>query len=497
MTGEVRAWGASWPEHPGWRGAHERRGRMAAVASRREGEALDPRAKNAIRGAFLGFFVDMFDIYLPVVVLAPAIAYFVSPQITGTASAIVGASIFAATLVGRPLGALIFGRYADTIGRRRTTIIAVSGFGVATLLMALLPGYQQIGIAAVIIFIALRFVDGVFLGGEYTSASPLAMEYSPREKRGLYGAIIMTGFPLAYAFISLITMFLLFVIPAGGLDSPYVQWGWRIPFFFGAVLAFAFVAYYYYFVDESELFEETGGSEAPIKDLFSGENLRNFLQVFVMMSGFWLTLNTISAILPGLLGDPIGLSTTNVTITLVIANVVLVFGYVSAGVISQRTGRRPFLIFMGVIMAVAATFLYYLLISTTPKSLFVVILLTTVITVLIVSPWGLATTYINERFHTGVRASGFGLGYSLAVIIPSFYAFYQAGLGSFMPAEYTVLVLLVLGALLIVVGAAWGPETRDVDFSEEVRAAPADGDRNTSPRDPSTAQGADRTVGGS
>jgi hypothetical protein len=63
-----------------------------------------------------------------------------------------------------------------------------------------------------------------------------------------------------------------------------------------------------------------------------------------------------------------------------------------------------------------------------------------------------------------VRASGFGIGYSLAVILPSFYAFYQAGLATFMPFEYSVLVLLVIGGLLILGGAAWGPETKDVDF---------------------------------
>jgi len=279
----------------------------------------------------------------------------------------------------------------------------------------------------------------------------------------------MTGFPLAYATISLITMFLLFLLPSDGLNSPYVQWGWRIPFLLGAALAFGFVVYYARSVSESEIFEQSGGSESPLKDLFSGDNLKNFLQVFVMMTGFWLTLNTVAAVLPGLLGDPVGLSSTSVTVTLVIANVILAGGYVLAGVISQRIGRRPFLMGIGVVMSVAGTLLYYVLISAAPKNLFVVILLTTVITLLVVSPWGLATTYINERFQTGVRASGFGLGYSLAVIIPSFYAFYQAGLETFMPPQYTVLVLLVLGALLIVGGAAWGPETKDVDFSEDAR----------------------------
>jgi hypothetical protein len=78
----------------------------------------------------------------------------------------------------------------------------------------------------------------------------------------------------------------------------------------------------------------------PLKNLFRGENLRNFLQVFVMMTGFWLTLYTGSAILPGVLGDPVGISSTSLTITLVIANIVLAGAYVAAGVISQRTGRR-------------------------------------------------------------------------------------------------------------------------------------------------------------
>jgi MFS family permease len=209
----------------------------------------------------------------------------------------------------------------------------------------------------------------------------------------------------------------------------------------------------------------------------------------------------VAAILPELLGNPVGLSNTNRTITLVVANVVLAGGYVAAGVISQSVGRRLFLIVISAVMAVAGTFLYYLLLTAPPQSLVLVILLTTVIAVLVVSPWGLATTYINERFHTGVRASAFGIGYSLAVILPSFYAYYQAGLAAFMPFEYTVLVLLVIGALFIIAGAAWGPETKDVDFAEEQPSETTKGadDRlaETSPDDQRTAPGSDRTVGSS
>ena len=472
---------------------------MATAASGQQ-ETLNPRAKSAIRGAFFGFFVDMFDIYLPIVVLAPAIAYFVAPEMGTVEKSVVSGSIFAATLLGRPIGSFIFGHFADAMGRRRTTILSVSGFGVVTLLIALLPGYQQWGIAAVILLIALRLIDGIFLGGEYTSANPLAMEYSPKEKRGFYSALIMSGYPLAFAAISAITTVLLLFIPAGDLSSPYVQWGWRIPFLIGSLLACALVFYYVRSVEESVLFEESGGGEAPLRQLFTNkENLMSFLQVFVLMSGFWLTLQTVAAILPGLLGNPVGLSKTNTTITLVVANVVLVGGYVASGMISQRVGRRPFLIAYGLVAAVVGTFLYYLLLSAPPQSLFLVILLTTIITLLVVSCWGLTTAYINERFHTGIRASAFGIGYSLAVVLPSLYAYYQAGLAVFMPFRYTVLVLLVIGALLMVAGAAWGPETKDVDFSEEDVQEVPEGERapETSPAEPRTAPGTDRTVGSS
>jgi MFS family permease len=420
----------------------------------------------------MGFFVDMFDIYLPIVVLAPAIIYFVSPQMNEATTAIVNGSIFAATLLGRPVGAFIFGHLGDTIGRRRTTIIAVSGFGVATLLIAFLPGYAQLGITAAIIFIVLRFIDGIFLGGEYTAASPLAMEYSPKEKRGFYGALIMTGYPLAYAAISLITLVLVQLIPAGGLNSPYVQWGWRIPFVIGALMAFALVYYYVTSVAESEIFEAASESESeesgsPLIELFKGPNLSSFLQVFVLMSGFWLTLYTAAAMLPGLLTSELGLSPTNLTIALVVAYVILVGAYFVAGVTSQRIGRRLFLIAASVIMATVGTFVYYVLVGTAPQNLFTVIVLVTIITVLVTWVWALATVYINERFHTGVRASGFGVGYSLAVILPAFYAYYQSGLANIMPFKFTPLPLLVIGAMLILIGAVWGPETKDVDFAEE------------------------------
>jgi hypothetical protein len=99
-----------------------------------------------------------------------------------------------------------------------------------------------------------------------------------------------------------------------------------------------------------------------------------------------------------------------------------------------------------------------------------VIPLVTVILVLVDLPFAIMPAYINERFRTGIRATGYGLGFSLAVILPSFCAFYQAGLATLIPFDYTVLILLVVGALLIVGGAPWGPETKSVDLAKYATA---------------------------
>ena len=427
-------------------------------------ERLSPEGRKAVLGAWLGFFVDMFDIYLPILALAPAEAYFQATDVSKSTAGIISAMIFAATLLGRPLGALLFGHLADKVGRRRTAIIAVGGFGLVTAVIALLPGYETLGLTAVVLLIVLRFVDGICLGGEYTSATPLALEHAPKGKRGLCGALIMTGYPLAYCTVALITFAMLALVPAGGLDSPYVQWGWRIPFGIGALLAFAFVWWFSHQVEESPAWEEGPKENAPLLELFRGANRRNFLQVFVLMTGIWVSLNMISAVLPGLLADPVGLDDSQVSMVLVIAYLFVAAGYVAAGVLGQRAGRRPALIVCGVLTATLSPAGYGLIVGGAVSGVVAITVMVIVIGVLTLSVWGIVTTYINERFHTGVRASGYGLGYSVAVIIPSFYAFYQAGLSALVPIAYTPLVLLVLAGVLIVAGAAVGPETRDVDM---------------------------------
>jgi MFS family permease len=433
--------------------------------------SIDARRRSAIKGAFFSEFIDMFDIYLPVVVLSPVLFFFQPPHLSSGMETILASLVFITTLLGRPIGALLFGMVADRVGRRKASIYSVSGFGVITLLIALLPGYQSIGIASYWLLVLLRFVDGIFLGGGYTGAMPLAIEYSKKHQRGFVGGLIIAGFPAAYVTINLVAMVMFAVFPLNGVNSPYAQWGWRIPFVIGAVLAGVLALYYVHKVAESEIWKSEAGEKQAKNDtpllaeLMSGKSARSLLQVLLLMTGFWLTQNIITIFLPtGLLVHTLHLSGFQLTSTLLLSYFVLFFSYIGAGMLGQKIGRRRFFAIVGPLIATVGSALLYVLGNVSGLSLPAIMLTVCVLAVLVTSPWGVIVTYINERFATEVRATGFGVGFSLSVIVPSFYAFYMNWLGAWMPLSVTPVVLLSLGGLIGMTGALMGPETKDVDF---------------------------------
>jgi MFS family permease len=418
-----------------------------------------------LRAAFIGFFVDMFDVYLPIVALGPAMSYFQPATLSPALKSTLFYIVFAFSLVGRPLGATLFGHYADTLGRRRVAIISMGGFALVTLMIGLLPGYETWGIASVAVLTFLRLVDGVFLGGEYTGANPLAMEYAPKEKRGKWAAFIHTGFPLSLATMSLITTGLLRVLPAGSPHSPYVQWGWRIPFFLGGLLAGGVFLYYLRNVPESGVWAKAEKSKSPLKQLFRGDNFRCLLQVFLVMSGAWFTLNAVTSILPGVLLTLRHVNSITVTNVQLVASLLMAFLFVPFGILGQKIGRRRILVLLGLAGCTAGPFFYYLLVKSGYQNALELTVLVTLVNLCATPVWAIVTSYINERFPTSIRASGYGIGYSAATIIPAFSSFYLLGLKELgIPYEYTQLVILALGGLLLLVGALSGPESKHVDM---------------------------------
>lgn len=224
------------------------------------------------------------------------------------------------------------------------------------------------------------------------------------------------------------------------------------------------VLLYFRKVEEPEPSKQPEHKVSPLMQLFAqGPNRRSLLQVFVLMSGMWLSVQTAVSMMPGLLTNVLKLPSTSVTIATVVMFTVLSGVYLGIGWLAQRFGRRPILITFGALTATVVAVLYWIMVATASGSEGAVgmLVLASTVVVLANAPWGILSAYIPERFPPQVRASGFGVGYTFAVIIPSCYSFFLLWLSNLMPYEYTQIPLVVLGGVLAVVGALMGPETRD------------------------------------
>jgi len=219
-------------------------------------------------------------------------------------------------------------------------------------------------------------------------------------------------------------------------------------------------------VPESTVWAKAEKTRSPPKDLFTGDNFRRLSQVFLVMSGAWFTLNAVTSILPGVLLTVRHVNGITVTNAQLVANFVLAISFVPFGILGQKIGRRAILTVIGLAGCTAGPTFYYLLLKSGYRNPVKLMLLLTLINFCATPVWAVVTSYITERFPTAVRASGYGIGYSAATIIPAFSSFYMLGLKELgMPYAYTEIVIFALGGLLLLVGARLGPETLHVDIT--------------------------------
>lgn len=416
--------------------------------------------RKALRAAIAGFFVDMYDVYLPVIALAPAIAYFMPASATRTEAATLTALIFAVSLIGRPIGSIIFGVLGDRVGRRKTTVWVAGGFTLCTGLIALLPGYATAGWWAAGALIFLRLIDGIFLGGEYTAANPLAMEYAPRHRRGLYGALLNIGYPAALGFMTLLTMLILWMLPAGDADSAYSVWGWRIPFAIGFLISAAVFVHYLKSVPESEVWAKTSNVGNPLRTLLSGANLRNFAVAFITSTGAWLILDGTIGVFSGHF-KLLGTTTEIVNATVLVSAVIAIALFPLIGAAGQHYGRRRVFMAIALFNLVPGPIAFALAIGNHTSAAAVIAgAAVTIVGGLLV--FAMITAYIMEMFPTEVRSSGYGIAYSLPSVLPAFYPYYMLWLGTTMSYEFTPLVILVAGGALLFVGSFISKDLRHV-----------------------------------
>ncbi|MEN3351817.1 MAG: hypothetical protein V7632_5452 [Bradyrhizobium sp.] len=238
---------------------------MTATSARSGGMTKDERF--VILASSLGTVFEWYDFYLYGSLAGIIGAQFFSAYPPATRD-IFALLAFAAGFLVRPFGAIVFGRVGDIVGRKYTFLVTILIMGLSTFIVGLLPSAATIGIAAPIILIALRLLQGLALGGEYGGAATYVAEHAPQGKRGYYTSFIQTTATLGL-FLSLLVI--LFTRSAIG-EKDFAEWGWRIPFLV-SVLLLGISVWIRLRLNESPVFQrmkdEGKASKAPLTEAFA------------------------------------------------------------------------------------------------------------------------------------------------------------------------------------------------------------------------------------
>jgi MFS family permease len=328
---------------------------MATVGGQISHVPMTREEKRVIFASSLGTIFEWYDFYL-----AGSLAAFISKSffsgVNPTAAFIFTLLSFAAGFAVRPFGAIVFGRLGDMVGRKYTFLVTIVIMGLSTFLVGFLPGYAAIGIASPVIFIAMRMLQGLALGGEYGGAATYVAEHAPAGRRGFYTAWIQTTATLGL-FLSLLVI--LGVRTAMGEDA-FGAWGWRIPFV-ASILLLAVSVWIRLQLHESPVFErikaEGKTSKAPLSEAVGQwKNLKVVIlaligltagQAVVWYTGQFYTLFFLTQTLK--------VDGSSANIMIAIALLIGTPFFLFFGSLSDRIGRKP-IIMAGLLIAALTYF---------------------------------------------------------------------------------------------------------------------------------------------
>ncbi len=336
---------------------------MANAATVRAGD-LDQGKTMVVFASSLGTVFEWYDFYL-YGSLAAIIAKQFFSGVNETAGFIFALAAFAAGFIVRPFGALVFGRLGDMVGRKYTFLITILIMGISTFGVGLLPNYATIGMAAPIILVSLRVLQGLALGGEYGGAATYVAEHAPDNKRGLYTSWIQTTATLGL-FLSLLvilacrTWLSAPISDAPGAPTQFDDWGWRIPFLLSAILL-AISVWIRLALNESPVYqkmkEEGKQSKAPLTESFA--NWSNLKIVILALLGLtagqavvWYTgqFYALFFLTQTLKVDPVDANLMIAASLAIGTPFFVLFGW-----LSDKIGRKP-IIMLGCFLAIATYF---------------------------------------------------------------------------------------------------------------------------------------------
>ncbi len=328
---------------------------MATLVAGASGISIAKRDRLVIAASSLGTVFEWYDFFV-YGTLASLIGRLFFPSGNETAQFLLALASFGVGFGVRPLGAVLFGYFGDRLGRKYTFLVTITLMGLATAAVGIVPTYGQIGIAAPIILILLRVLQGLALGGEYGGAAIYVAEHAPRGRRGFYTSFIQA---------SVIGGFLLSLGVVLGAEAfvskeEWADWGWRLPFLFSLVLL-AVSLYMRLKLSESPVFQEmkaTGRCSAnPLKESFShpGNGRRIFVALFGIAAGLTVIWYTAQFQAMYFLQNALLLDDTAVRIIIGIGAIFSLGWFILFGHLSDRFGRKPIIV-AGYLLTLIALF---------------------------------------------------------------------------------------------------------------------------------------------
>lgn len=434
----------------------------------------NPRSR-VILASLVGTTIEFYDFYVYATAAVLVFPHLFFPAGNETTALLASFAVFGAAMVARPLGAIFFGHLGDKRGRKITLVGALLTMGIATFLIGALPTYASVGWLAPLLLVILRLAQGFALGGEWSGAALVATENAPAGKRAIFGTFPQLGAPIGFIIANGLFLLIAAALPSEDPSRPsqaFLDWGWRIPFLFSAVMVVVGLWVRLNLV-ESAAFEKTvergAVQKVPLAAAFQGHWKELILGTFYMLATYVLfyLMTTFSlsygraattAPLPGL-----GFSYNHFVLMMIFGVVFFGIFTLVSGPWADRFGRRRTLIWVTLAIAIFGL-LWVPMLSAGTLGVIAWLVLGFSLMGITFGPMG---ALLPELFPANVRYTGSGISYNVSSILGAALApFVAVALWSYgNGSPFWVGVYLSAMAVLTLIALLLGRETKDVDIN--------------------------------
>ena len=433
-----------------------------AIAPAR-GRNLSSEERKVLAGTLVGTSIEWYDFFIyaqaAALVLAPLFLAPVSRENPALAQVLSFATIGISFLF-RPLGAVVAGRLGDRLGRKKMLVLTLVMMGLSTSLIGFLPDYNAIGIAAPILLILLRILQGFSAGGEWGGAALMAVEHAPKNRRGLFGAFPQIGVPIGM----ILATFTLWALTSSMSKEAFLSWGWRVPFLLSIVLiVVGFVIRRA--VEESPVFDELvrrrKESSAPLGELF-----RHHTRQVILTAIIFIANNAAGYLLIAYFAAYASTALRMDRPSVLLATALASFGWLIftlwGGHLSDGLGRVRTFQLGYILLAVWAIPMWFLIDSRNIVLYFVALF---VMTLGLGLSYGPQAALYAEMFPAKVRYSGVSIGYALGAVLGGAFApmIADALLNQFH-SSWVIGLYIALAAVISFIGVSLVKEPREVDL---------------------------------